>query len=29
VLKDEDSQQFMRKISFGTGEPAADAGTKE
>lgn len=25
-LKDEDSQRFMKKVPFGTGEPAADAG---
>jgi integrase len=25
-LRDEDSQAFMRKVPFGTGEPVADAG---
>jgi integrase len=28
-LTDEDSQRFMTKVPFGTGEPAADAGDKE
>lgn len=28
-LSDEESQAFMARIPFGTGEPAADAGTKE
>lgn len=28
-LKDEDSQAFMKKVPFGTGAPAADAGKEE
>ncbi len=28
-LRDEESQAFMAKVPFGTGEPAADAGSKE
>ncbi len=28
-LKDEDSQTFMKKVAFGTGAPAADAGKEE
>ena len=28
-LRDEESQQFMTKVPFGTGTPAADAGPKE
>jgi integrase len=28
-LKDEDSQEFMKKVPFGTGKPAGNAGEKE
>ena len=28
-LADEESQSFMRKVPFGTGRPAAEAGTQE
>lgn len=28
-LRDQDSQSFMLKVPFGTGEPAADAGKEE
>ena len=28
-LRDEDSQSFMGKVPFGTGEPAADTGKED